>query len=144
MLFSFNEKHLVNLGKVRVVNFQILTLTDLISNIKESGVRLETEYVKGYTSPKIAFLDKDEVDGLIKSINIIKTKVLNTTPENYTEVIFTSRSGFTFGCFFSEGKWTIFMKFGKFGSDNSVYFPANELDAIVEVLQQAKQKIDVN
>lgn len=137
------QKQVVTLGKIRTTSFQVMTLTDLLTNTKISGIRLETESISGYVAAKIAFLDKDEVDALLKSINAIKTKVINTTPTDYTEVVFTSRGGFSFGAFYRDSKWMIFLKFDRFRSDSSVYFPANELDGIDNLLQQAKQKLDL-
>src|SRR5688500_17621491 len=74
------EKRFVDVGKLKSIEVQVLVLTDLISNAKVSGVRFEMPTATRYsTDTKVAFLDQDEVDGLIKSITALKTKVFNTT-----------------------------------------------------------------
>ncbi len=136
------EKKFSDIGTVKDAKLQVLTLTDLISNAKVSGVRFEKETATRYsTDTKTAFLDQDEIDGLLKSINLIKTKVLPTTPESYTEVVFSSRSGFSAGCYYDKGKWTAFIKLERFDKDSYVYMQAEDFDALANLLQQAKSKM---
>lgn len=136
------EKKFVDVGTMKSAKLQVLTLTDLISNAKVSGVRFEKETATRYsTDTKTAFLDQDEIDGLIKSINLIKTKVLPTTPESYTEVVFSSRSGFSAGCYYDSGKWTAFIKLERLDKDSYVYMQAEDFDALAALLQQAKSKM---
>jgi hypothetical protein len=136
------EKSFVDLGKVNTVKVQSLTLTDLISNAKISGIRFSfTAYTSYSSDEKIAFLDQDEVDGLIKSLTLLKNNVLTTTKENYTEVVFTSRTGFQLGAFFSDGKWTFFMQLEKYDSKSFVVLKSDDTDSLLTLLQNAKGKL---
>ena len=135
------EKKFIDIGKLKDVKVQVLVITDMMGNAKVSGVRFEIEKAGRYTSDtKVAFLDQDEVDGLVKSINILKTSVLGTTRDSYTEIAFRSRSGFEAGAYFGEGKWTTFMKLERFDKDSYVFLQPEDFDTLASLLQQAKQK----
>ena len=135
------EKRFDNVGKLKLMEVQVLTFTDLISNAKISGVRFEMQTATRYsTDTKTAFLDQDEVDGLIKSINALKTKVFNTTKDAYTEVTFRSRSGFEAGCYFSDGKWTTYVKLERFDKNSQAFMKPEDFDELLSLLQLAKQK----
>jgi len=137
------ERRFVNVGKLKLIEVQVLTITDLISNAKISGVRFEMQTATRYTTDtKVAFLDQDEVDGLIKSINALKTKVFNTTKDTYTEVTFKSRSGFEAGCFFSDGKWTTYLKLERFDNNSQTFMKPEDFDELLSLLQLAKQKFE--
>jgi hypothetical protein len=117
-------------------------ITDMMSNVKVSGVRFEVEKADRYTSStKTAFLDKDEVDGLVKSLNIIKTSVLPSTRDSYTEIEFRSRSGFPAGAFYSDNKWSAFLKLEKYDSGSYVFLKPEDLDTLATLLQQAKAQL---
>jgi hypothetical protein len=136
------EKTFINVGTVKDVKVQVMVISDMMSNSKVSGVRFEVEKSTRYSSDtKVAFLDKDEVDGLIKSLGILKSSVLNTTRDSYTEVEFRSRSGFSAGAFYSDGKWSAFMKLERFDSNSYVFLRPEDFDALAGLLQQAKAQL---
>ncbi|HKP36410.1 MAG TPA: hypothetical protein VJT71_06095 [Pyrinomonadaceae bacterium] len=136
------QKQFVELGKIKTVTVELLVITDLVTNARVAGVRMEYEaYSSIGSDTKIAFLDADEVDGLIKSISLLKSKVLNTTPDNYTEVVFGSRGGFEAGAYFANGKWSTFLKLERYDSRSSVSMKPEDFDHLLELLQQAKQKL---
>jgi hypothetical protein len=136
------QKQFIPLGKLRTVSVELLVITDLVTNAKVAGVRMEYEaYSSLGSDTKIAFLDADEVDGLVKSINLLKSKVLNTTPDSYTEVVFGSRGGFEAGAYFANGKWTTFLKLEKYDSHSSVSMKPEDFDQLLDLLQQAKQRL---
>lgn len=136
------EKQFTDIANVKAVKVQVLILTDLITSAKISGVRLEYDVVDRYTSDsKTAFLDKDEIDGLIASINALKQKVFNTTKENYTEVVYTSRTGFTAGAYFNKGQWSGFMKLERYDSKSFVTLATSDFDTLLAALISAKEKI---
>src|SRR6266404_1791342 len=111
------EKTYLSIGSVGGVKVEVLVLTDLMVNSKITGVRFEMEKVTSYsTSTKVAFLDQDEIDGLAKSLGILKAKVFQSKRDTYTEINFRSRSGFEAGAFYDtdKGKWATFMKLERF------------------------------
>jgi hypothetical protein len=135
------EKKFIDIGSVKSVKVRVLRLTDLVSNARMSGVRLEYEHSGRLGSDtKIAFLDPDEVDGLLKSIDVLKSKVFISNPDSYTEVEFNSRGGFEAGGFFSKGEWATFLKLERFDRDSFVFLKPEDFDVLKDLLQQAKAK----
>jgi hypothetical protein len=140
------QKQYINIGDMKSATIQVALFTDLISNQKTSAVRFEKEYKATYSSTsdtKIALLDQDEIDGLIKSLHIMQDKVYKTAPTDYTEVNFRSRSGFAAGCYFSKGKWSAYMKLEKFDSNSYVWFDMDETQSFIDLLTQAKAKLTI-
>lgn len=136
------EKQFVDIGTIKGVKVQLLIITDMIASTKVSGLRMEYFASSRYTTDtKVTFLDSDEVDGLIKSINILKSKVLNSSRDNYTEIVFRSRSGFEAGGYFSEAKWTTFVKLERFDKDSYVFMKPEDFDSLLSLLQQARPRI---
>jgi len=96
------EKTFINIGKVKDVKVTVMKIRDLNSDVIKNGLRFEYENKGSYTSDtKIAVLDQDDIDGIVKSMNNMIVNIFNTTKTNYTEVTFKSRSGFEAGCYFS-------------------------------------------
>jgi hypothetical protein len=136
------EKQFVDLGHVKSVKVQLLIITDMIVNSKIVGVRMEYVASSRYsTDTKATFLDPDEIDGLIKSIGILKSRVLNSARDNYTEVVFRSRGGFEAGSYFSDGEWKTFVKLERFDKDSYVFMKPEDFDVLLSLLQQAKQRL---
>lgn len=136
------EKSMGDVGVIRGLRIRTMRLTDLISGSKVSGIRFEIDKATAYSSDtKIAFLDADEIDALLKSLEIIKTKILPTAPSSYTEVIFNARSGFSMGCYFSDGKWSLFIKLERYDKDSYFWPKPDELGHIVGYVTAAKGKI---
>src|SRR5262249_43350538 len=90
---------------------------------------------------KTAFLDADEVDGLIKSLTLLKTTVFPSTKEVYTEVNYTSRGGVVAGAYYADNKWNAFFKIAKYDSRSSVTMKPEDFDQLLTLLQQVKEKL---
>ena len=116
-----------------------MLLTDLISNSKSSGLRFETQS----SDTKIAVLDADEVDALIKAIKILTNKVLNSSRTNYTEVNFISRCGFEAGCYFDKDKvsWTAYLKLVKYESNSYVWLDKVDFTLLLSLLTSARAQM---
>jgi hypothetical protein len=135
------KKEFINIGKIKNCDIQVYKTHDLISKEKRSGVRFEFEYRSSVSNDtKIAVLDGDEIDGLIKAIEIIKSDILTTKSENYTEVTFKSRSGFEAGCFNSNEStnWSAYIKLEKYDNRSMVFLKNSELEDLIPILQNAK------
>jgi hypothetical protein len=135
-------KEFIDIGKVKGAKVQVVYYTDLISKEVSKAVRFEYLYSSGYTSDtKIAVLDEDEMDGLIKSINLILDSVYKDTPLNYKEVSFKSRDGFEAGCFWKKTSWSSYIKLEKYDSDSYVFMNSDDFISLLTVLIQAKSKL---
>lgn len=140
------EKKFIDIGKVKGVSIQVMKLKDLNSGESISALRFEYEYRASYTSisdTKIAHLDLDEIDGLIKSMKNIKTTVFPSIPTIYTEVTFTSRTGFKAGAYYdmTKAKWFTYVKLEKFDSDSRVFLNVEDFDLILSFVENAKTKM---
>jgi hypothetical protein len=136
------QKEVVEIGTLKKAKVQVIYYTDLISNTKKSALKFEIDVVSSYsTDTKIAVLDVDEIDGLMKSIKLMQDKVMVTVPSNYTEVYYRSRGGFEGGCFVSKGAWSSYLKLEKFDGKSYVWLEAGDLNTLYELLVQAKAKM---
>ncbi len=138
------EKQFIDIGKVKGISVQILKLKDLNSGVSKSALRFEYDYKSSYTSDtKIATLDLDEIDGLLKSLNNLKTKVFNSTRDVYTEITFRSRTGFEAGAYYDvdKSKWVAYVKLEKFDSKSQVFFSTDDLNSMQVLVEQAKAKM---
>lgn len=136
------EKSFVSIGELEGVKIQVMKITDLIDKKTSSGLRFEYEaYSKYGNSTKIAVLDPDEIDGLLKSVKILTTNVFPSTRQDYTEVIFRSRGGFEAGCYFVKNEWKAYLKLERFDKDSYVFLSTEEFSKILPLLEQAKQKL---
>ena len=137
------QKEFITIGTIKKCDIQVMYFTDLISNQKQSAVRFEYEYKSSYTSDtKVAMLDADEVEGLIKSIRLLQTTIASpTVPTNYTEIAFKSRSGFSTGCFSKSNTWSSFLKLEKFDSNSYVWIDNTDLPTLLTILEEAQKKM---
>jgi hypothetical protein len=132
-MISVEYEWIANIARCK---FEVAHYKDYSDNKKISALRLEYG-----PNNIVAILDADEVDGFINSINTLKSSVLGTSPANYTEVYYKSRSGFKGGCFSEKGKWTVFLKLSEFQSDSFVSLTLDDLDRLLAALKSAKSKL---
>lgn len=132
------KKEFTNIGVVKNCQVQVLKVTDLISGDSFSGVKLEVPAAYG---DKSTLLDSDELAGLLNSLNLIKDKILNTTPEIYTEIVYKSRGGFQAGCFRSKNEWSLFLKIDQYDDKSYIWCKPEDLDKLISILSNAKAKL---
>lgn len=136
------QKVFVEIGSLKKCEMKVINYTDLISGTKTTALKLEYTVASSYgTDTKVAILDADEIDGLMKSIKIMQEKVIVTTPDLYTEVSFRSRGGFEAGCFVSKGSWSTYLKLEKFDGKSYVFLDKEDLATLYTLLEQAKAKM---
>lgn len=135
------RKEHVKVGTIKGCEIMALHLEDLISKEKSTGVRFEYEYRNSSVSDtKVAVLDPDEVEALIKSLKKIQAEILPKAAEHYTEVSFRSRSGFEAGCYFDVDKkdWSTYLKLEKFDGRSYVFLKAADFPQLIELLVKAQ------
>jgi len=131
------EKQFIDIGKFKGVTVQVIKFKDLNDETSKSALRFEYEYKSSYSSDtKIATLDLDEIDGLIKSINNLKTAVFSSIREVYTEVTFTSRTGFKAGAYYDvdKAKWVTFIKLEKFDNDSQLFLTTEDFATMLNLV----------
>lgn len=133
------QKEFITIGKVRDIEVQVIFYTDVINNVKRSGLRFEFILMKSYgDDSKVAILDPDEVDGLIKSVKIMLDRFLSSTCDNYTEISFYSRGGFEAGCYGDNNKWRTFLKLEKYDSDSYKFLNTQDFEQLLDILEKSK------
>lgn len=139
---SLIQKEFFEIGEIKKCELKVIHYKDLISNQKTSALKFEYEYKSSYSSDtKTALLDADEIDGLIKSIKIIQESIFPSTPSDYTEVSFRSRSGFEAGCYSKKDSWSAYMKLESYDSNSYVFMDKEDLIKLLIILEQAKAKL---
>lgn len=139
---SLIQKEFIDVGNIKKCEVKVLHITDLIRNEEAGALRFEYKSQGSYsTDTKIAVLDADEIDGLIKSIKIIQAKIFPLIPTNYSEVTFRSRGGFETGCFSKKDGWSTYMKLERFDSNSYVFMEKDDLSKLLTLLELAKAKL---
>ena len=133
------KKEFVEVGTINKAEIKVIHYTDMISNESVSSVRFEYDVASSYsTDTKIASLDADEIDGLIKSIKMIQENVFQSAPDIYTEVTYKSRGGFEAGCYWSKGDWQTYLKLEKYDGKSYVFLKKTDFPELLAQLAQAK------
>jgi len=138
------ERQFIDIGKIKSIEIKVLKYKDLNANVSKSALRFEFEYKSTYTNDtKIASLDVDEIDGLIKSIKNLQTNVFTTTREIYTEVTFKSRTGFEAGAYFSPDKvkWTTYIQLEKNDRNSMIFLSTEDFTVLLNIIELAKTKL---
>lgn len=137
------ERQFIEIGKVKGVEVKVLKYKDLNGGTEKSALRFEYDYRSTYTSDtKIASLDVDEIDGLIKSIKNLQANVFTTNREVYTEVTFRSRTGFEAGAYYSpdKGKWSAYVQIEKYDRNSTVFLSTEDFITLLGLVESAKIK----
>ncbi|WP_286841101.1 MULTISPECIES: hypothetical protein [Sphingobacterium] len=138
------SKQFLPIGEVKSVKIQVVQYKDLINENKEQAIRFEYEYYDSYldqTETKLGSLDKDELEGLIKSINIMRTVVFNSFPEHYTEVGFVSRNGFKAGCYSMPGDWKFYLQLDQYDDRSYIWLTKEDSATILNILDQSNERL---
>lgn len=133
------KKEFIDIGTIKKVEIKVIHYTDMISAESISSVKFIYELASSPTfDPKIAIIDADEIDGLIKSIKIMQEKVFTTTPINHTEVAYKSRDGFEVGCYWRLTSWIVYLKVEKNDEKSYVFLMKEDFTKLLTLLEKAK------
>jgi hypothetical protein len=140
------ERQFIEIGKVKGIEVKVLKYQDLNSGLGKSALRFEFQYrsTNAYTTDtKVASLDVDEIEGLIKSIKNLQASVFPTTRTVYTEITFRSRTGFEAGAYFSleKGRWSAYLQLERFDKNSLVFLTTDDFSALLDLIEQAKAKM---
>jgi len=136
------KKDFIDIGEIRGAKLQVVVFQDMISEKNTSAVRFEYEVKSSYsTDTKKAMLDADEIDGLLKSIKVMKDKIFPSTSDVYSEVTYRSRGGFEAGCYWSKGKWTTYLKLERYDGKSYVFLDQEDFTTLYDLLAQAQTKM---
>lgn len=131
------EFHLM--GKVKNIQVEVLTVTDLTSNHAVKLVRLEGNFlgIGSRINTKSGVLDKDELDGIVTAMNTIVQQT-GEAGDDYTEIAFTARDkGVKVTGFKSGDGWKYAVHLGRYGSETA-YMDAIAFLGLAALLNQCK------
>lgn len=136
------KKEFIDAGEMKGIHFKIVYFTDMISDQTKKALRLEYVYNGTYSSDtKISILDEDEIDELIKSIELMQEKIFPENALNYTEVSFKSRGGFETGCYYANDKWKTYVKLEKYDENSYVFLTKDDFVTFLLLLKNIKTKM---
>jgi len=138
------EKYFIDIGKVKGIKIQVMKLKDIHNRTSKAALYFfrddEPLYKTGY-----AFLDIDEVDGLIKSMNYIMTTVLTSTRNVDTQITFRSRTGFALSVSYftdrTKPEWHILFEVEESNYESWVDFNTEDFASMLKLLVKAKTKM---
>ena len=130
------RKEYIGFGHILTYNIQVIHLTDLVNGTRRNALRFIN------TQNQEAYLDEDEVAALSISMYTISEKVLSTTPANYTEVKYRSRSGFEAGCFYDKGAWQTYLRMKRHDDATMIVMKKSDFAVFLQILDNVKAKID--
>lgn len=142
------KKEFIPLGviqsKYTSIDVAILKLEDLTTGVKIFGVKVSFEASSSYSSStKSAFIDRDEINDVIITLKKMNENIINTTPSNYTEVIYVCRSGYEIGVYYDKSKkWVAYMKLEEYDSNSDLFLETDALLTFQILLQQAQTKFE--
>lgn len=140
------KKEFIKIDDVRALQFQILVVTDLKSEIKTKGLYLDNQNKiigSSRTPPRHAYLDENELDDLIEFlINCDKTWK-NDKPVNHTEYVYTTNDNLRVS-FWTDGgaNWKYSIEFTNYLIDNEISMTKKNSDDLVDALQKIKMQMN--
>lgn len=136
---TFLLKEFYDLEKIKGVECQVLIMTNIVTGEKMGCLRLETHYKSQYTSDNyVGTLDSDELDACIQSLEYIKSTLLLSSPDVYTEAEYKTNDGVKFGAYFNKGKWIAYVYTKGYTSRSAEFLGADNITSFISVMNQAK------
>jgi hypothetical protein len=123
------KKDRKNLGNIHDVSFTKLTVEDLTSKLKYSGIEVISGKVVG-------FIDNDELPTLKKAVELMRDKRLDEAPGTFYE--FHCRGGFNLMFFWIDQKWNMRVGVGeKYEEDVSYAVETIDLLKLIKFVSDA-------
>jgi hypothetical protein len=144
------KKEVIPAGSLRGYTFDVMKISNLENFQTVSGIRITQEFAAGAlgkeaTSVK-SYLDFKEVDGLLTTLNYMRTIVkLQSFPENYTEIIFNGLAGSQLVLYISQPsagvkRWGLAFQINTDIPKTFTNLYINDIDGLITVLEAAKKK----
>ncbi len=135
----FLKKEFILVDNLNACKFEVIKLTDISNGSVVSGLKISFRQKSfGSVISHIGCIDPEELPELIKSFEYIKSNVLNTRPETYTEYNYSSSGSLLAGCYWSNiDGWKIFIKLKEYESNSNFYFKKSEVDQLIGILNKA-------
>ena len=115
------------------------TLIDVETGSKYKALRLETYYYNSQydSGTVVGTLDMDEIDDAIAALAYIKDHI--NEQQNYTEIVYTAKSGLVIGAYKTSKVVKLFIKYS---SRFTAYYDLSSLDKISGAFAGAKEMLE--
>jgi hypothetical protein len=136
-----NKIQYINVEKVKVLNFEIVTVENLTLNTKSKGLLISNRYGSNLT--KVAYLDEEEIDQLIDFVQKchnewkgkrlpVKTVYTFETKDNLKVSLYS---------YINSASWDFKLIFTKYIFDNTFTLAGSQSDKFLEALIMVKSEM---
>lgn len=130
--------------------YETLIVTNLKTNEKTGGLRITAifSYMIGNTSKTdeyVAHLDPDDISECVSFMKKASAEYINTAPEKYTELVYSTSDGFLIGCFYDTNEkspvWKVFLQTKSYTDRSFVAIDKDDLPVLIEDFENAYNSI---
>ena len=137
------EKQIVNIGKIRDLNFQKITLKDNKDNSSASVLGIMTFFENfDSISKRTITLDKEEVKLLISNLQTLEQKT-TAKPNLETKYKYTTKNNIEIGSTFetSSNSWVYFLRLPNYNLQNAVSLTKDEFKELQNILKKIEKDL---
>ena len=136
---SLMKEEIYNVGKFNRVNYDVIIYTDLLNKEKVGSLRVTTSDTRYLY---YGYLDSDEIDSALKTLNYIQENVLSSTPSVDTKIEYNSRDKVRIGVSANANKnWTVYIYAHSYDKDTKTSFSADDISKMISAMEQAQSMI---
>jgi len=133
------QREMTRIGDFAGLRVDVVKATDLIAKTSIYGARVSRSVPQGPTRDAV-FLDADEIDALMRAIEVLKASAFSTTPDNFTDLVYRTRGGFAIGAVYADRKWIGYLRLDRFDPRTSVTIEASDIESLHGLLAQVKER----
>ena len=131
------QREFTRIGDFANLRVDVVKESDLLAKNSMHGVRISGNVGQGATR-ETAFIDADEMDGLLKAIDVLRTSAFSTTPENFTDIVYRTRGGLAIGAVYANRRWTAYLTLDRSDPRTSIGVEASDIDSLRGLLAKAR------
>lgn len=146
-LDTFIKKEYVLIGKQNGIEFTNVYLTDVITGEKISSLNIGTPSATSLLDRTInhkGIIDKDDVIRCIENLKFIRSNVINTNPDTYTEYSYITKNYVGISLYITTekfAKWNIVIQPESYNINSSKQINIKDLDKIIDIFEKSYSKL---
>jgi len=133
------QRELTRLGDVAGLRVDLVRASDLLEKSSMTGVRLSRFIPTGSREENTVFIDADEVGPLMRAIDVMKGTAFASSPDNFTDLVYRTRGGFTLGALYANRRWTGFIRLDRFDPRTALYLEESDFETLKTLLAKARE-----
>lgn len=136
---SLMKEETYNLGEINRIKYDVIVYTDLIKNEKVAGLQVTTSDSR-YSY--FGYLDSDEIDAAVQTLNYIRDNILGTTPSVPTKIEYNTRDKVRIGISAeANGNWVAYVFAHSYDKNTKTTFVSYDIPKMIEVMTRAQSII---